>query len=97
VAEPSAADLTNNGTMKIRSVHQPNRFVGIIMYESPFAPENPSCEQSDRASILGGWEHRTVITVTALSVVVSGANTGPFRARHRVSGVSNMPSDLKLV
>ncbi len=93
-------NLLNNGiNRRYGLADQPNRFVGIIMYESPFG-KGRSFELSNRfaRNILGGWSTGTVITVSSgFPFVVSGANTGALSgAVNRVQGVSlTAPSDLQ--
>ncbi len=93
-------DLSNNGNNRRYGLSdQPNRFVGIIMYESPFGA-GKSFVLSNRFArgILGGWSTGTVITVSSgFPFVVSGGNTGALSgAVNRVSGVSStVPSDLQ--
>jgi hypothetical protein len=93
-------DLLNNSNNRRYGLSdQPNRFVAIVLYESPFG-KGRSLELSNRfaRSILGGWSTGTVITANSgFPFVVSGANSGAISgAVNRIPGVSaTVPAELQ--
>src|SRR5882724_10878514 len=93
-------DLTNNSVNRRYGLSdQPNRFVAIVLYESPFG-KGKSFELSNRFArgVLGGWSTGAVmIANSGFPFVVSGANSGAISgAVNRIPGVSlTVPSDLQ--
>jgi hypothetical protein len=93
-------DLTNNSNNRRYGLaDQPNRFVAILLYESPFGAGRPLALGNKYArAALGGWSTGTVFTVNSgFPFVISGANTGALSgAVNRISGVPlTVPSDLQ--
>ncbi len=78
---------------------QPNRFVAIVMYESPFGTgKHFSLRNPIARSLLGDWNTGAVITVNSgFPFVVSGANSGAITgAVNEIPGVSlTVPADLQ--
>ena len=93
-------NLIDNGANRRYGLSdQPNRFVAILMYESPFG-KGKTFALSNRIarSVLGGWSTGGVITVNSgFPFVVSGANTGALSgAVNHVPGVAlTVPNDLQ--
>jgi len=87
----SNTDLVNNrANQNYGTDDMPLRFVGIIVYQSPFgqggmfALSNPVAR-----AIAGGWQVSSVFTMNdGFPVFVSGANNGAITGRvHRIPGV----------
>jgi hypothetical protein len=78
---------------------QPNRFVAIISYESPFGAGKPLALSNRWArSVLGNWSTGSVITVNSgFPFVVSGDNSGALSgALNELPGVAlTVPQDLQ--
>jgi hypothetical protein len=93
-------DLTNNANNRRYGLSdQPNRFVAIVLYESPFGKGRPLALSNKFAStILGGWSVGSVfIANSGFPFVVSGANTGALSGLvNRLKGVSiTVPQELQ--
>jgi hypothetical protein len=93
-------DLTHNGNNRRYGLSdQPNRFVGIVMYDSPFGAGRPLAASNKIVrSLLGNWNTGSVITVNSgFPFVVSGANTGALSgAVNQIAGVSlTVPENLQ--
>jgi hypothetical protein len=93
-------DLINNSNNRRYGLSdQPHRFVGIVMYDSPFGTGRTLALSNRIArSVLGGWSTGGVITVNSgFPFVVSGANTGALSgAVDQIPGVSlTAPADLQ--
>jgi hypothetical protein len=96
----SSPDLTNNSINRRYGLSdQPNRFVAILMYESPFGKGRPlALSNSIARALLGNWNTGGVITVNSgFPFVISGANTGALSgAVNEISGVSlTVPENLQ--
>jgi hypothetical protein len=93
-------DLIHNGNNRRYGLSdQPNRFVGIVMYESPFgAGKHFTLSNRIARGLLGNWNTGAVITVNSgFPFVVSGANSGAMSsAVNEIPGVSlTVPADLQ--
>jgi hypothetical protein len=93
-------DLTHNRNNRRYGLSdQPNRFVAIVMYESPFGAGRPLAAGNKFVrGLLGNWSTGSVITANSgFPFVVSGANTGALSgAVNRIAGVSlTVPEDLQ--
>jgi hypothetical protein len=97
VGNPDLLNPQNNRRYGLSD--QPNRFVGVLVYESPFG-KGKSWALSNRIArgALGNWSLGSVITLqSGMPFVVSGANTGALTGgTNRVPGVSlTVPSNLQ--
>jgi trimeric autotransporter adhesin len=93
-------DLINNANNRRYGLSdQPNRFVGIVTYESPFGAGKPlSLSNKFARALLGDWSTGAVFTANGgFPFVVSGANTGAITgAVNEIFGVSlTVPGDLQ--
>jgi hypothetical protein len=96
----SSPDLTNiNNNRRYGLSDQPNRFVAVLVYDSPFGKGRPLQLNNGIAQhILGGWSISSVIAAqSGMPFVISGANTGALSgAVNRISGVSpTVPANLQ--
>jgi len=94
---PDLININNNRHYGLAD--QPNRFVGIMVYNSPFGAGGPLALNSRVArAILGNWTTSTVVMVqSGMPFVVSGTNTGAMTgAVNQVPGVSlTVPANLQ--
>jgi hypothetical protein len=93
-------DLLNvNNNRHYGLADQPNRFTGIMVYNSPFgAGRSLALGNSIARGVLGNWTVSTVVTLqSGMPFVVSGANTGALTgAVNQVPGVPlTVPSNLQ--
>jgi trimeric autotransporter adhesin len=91
--------LNNSDNRRYGLSDQPNRFVAIVMYDSPFGA-GKSLALSNRVAqeLLGGWSTGGVVTVNSgFPFVISGANTGALSgAVNEIPGVSlTVPANLQ--
>jgi trimeric autotransporter adhesin len=96
----AAPDVLNmNNDRRYGFADQPHRFVGVLVYESPFGAGKPLALSNRIArSLLGGWSTGTVVTLhSGMPFAISGASTGAALGRpNRISGVSlTVPSELQ--
>jgi hypothetical protein len=93
-------DLLNTRNNRIYGLaNQPNRFVGVVVYELPFS-KGKFLAPSNRIArgLLGGWTASSVVSAqSGMPFYVSGACTGAAACRpDRVPGVSvTVPSALQ--
>jgi hypothetical protein len=97
IGSPDLLNINNNRHYGLAD--QPHRFVGVLVYESPFGAGRPFALSNRVArTVLGGWTTAGVVTLqSGMPFVVSGANTGSLTgAVNRVPGVSlTVPSNLQ--